>query len=685
MPRLLSLLGGRIGPVGLVGLLRRVVVAVVWPLVLLITIACAPARSPSSSDARPASGGAGQVAAAASGAAGVEAWPEEGGPAVGDPGPVPVTRADPARGSRLAPVTLVVFSDFECPFCQRMSPTLKQLEQRYGPEQLRVVWKNYPLGFHREARPTAEAAMAVFAHYGPSAFWKFHDAIFDAQERLSPAVAQAALRQAGVSPEALPSLLQDGAAARKVDADLALAARLGVSGTPASFVNGVLISGAESFSAFAEVIDAQLGAARALRAQGTPPERIYATLTQKNLAPPERARGEEDEDEAQAAKVRLVPVGDSPVRGKSTALVTLMMFGDFECSYCGRVMPTIDQLSAQYGDKLRIVWKNSPLAFHRRAEPAAELALEARAQKGDAVFWEVHHRLLSDPKALDDDALARIAADLKLNVAAVKQAIASHRHAAVIEADSDLSDDLGVTGTPTFFVNGRALVGAQPIENFQALIGEEMAKAEALVAAGTPPAKVYEARQSQAEPPPLPPRVTLPPPGKGSPGKGAAAGKVVVQMFADFQCPYCARGAETMDALIKAFPSSVRVVWRNLPLPMHDQAQLAAEGAMEAFAQQGAAGFWKMHDLLLADPTTGNLERAALERHAARLGLDAARFAAALDARTHRAEVEADAKAAVSAGVRGTPGFVVNGYFVSGAQPLAKFKKLVRRALGEAK
>ncbi|XXT19657.1 thioredoxin domain-containing protein [Sorangium sp. So ce429] len=661
-------------------MLRRAIAAVAW-LTLLFALACSAALPPPPPDASqaPGPGGAPPGPGAAPGAPLDDIMVAEG-----DPGPVPVTRADPARGSRLAPVTIVVFSDFECPFCKSLGGTLRQLEQRYGPEQLRVVWKNFPLAFHRQARPTAEAAMAVFAHAGPSAFWTFHDTLFEADERLSPALEAVALRRAGVTPAQLKQLVQQSGAARKVDADMALAARLGVDGTPAAFINGVLLVGAQPAERFAEIIDAQLASARALRAEGTPPEQIYASLAKKNFAPP--AEEPEDDEEAEASKVvHLVPVGDSPVRGKDTALVTMVLFSDYQCPFCRRVTPTVDKLAAQYGDKLRVVWKDHPLPFHPRAEPAAELAREARAQKGEAAFWQANGRLLAGEAALDDAALEAVAADLQLNVAAAKRAIASRKHAAKIEADVELADDLGAAGTPHFFINGRMLVGAQPIEKFQAIIEEEIAKAEAMVVAGTPRAGVYEAIQKQAVPPAPPPRVSVPPPSKEHPGKGAAAGKVVIQMFSDFQCPYCARGAATMDEVLKAFPGKVRVVFRHLPLPFHPDAQLAAEAAMEAMAQQGPAGFWKMHDRLFKDHSTSNLDRAALEQHAAGIGLNAARFARALDERTHRAAVEADMQIARSAGITGTPGFVINGYLISGAQPLAKFKKVVRRALGEAR
>ncbi|WP_437676036.1 DsbA family protein [Sorangium sp. So ce131] len=664
-------------------MIRRALAAVAW-LSLLLALSCSPSVPPAPASAR--------VAVASAPPSADAARPPYDDAALDplDAGPVPVTRVDPARGSRLAPVTIVVFSDFECPFCKVLDGTLRELGRRYGPDQLRIVWKSYPLPFHKQARPTAEASMAVFAHAGTRGFWAFHDAIFESDERLSPEVVATALRRAGVTPGQVGRLVEESKAARKVDADIALAGRLGVTGTPTSFVNGVLVTGVEPEESFAAIIDAQLAEARALRAEGTPPEQIYAALSKKNFAArADDERGEDDEEARERATVHLVPVGDSPVRGKDTALVTLVMFGDYQCPFCLRVMPTIDQLAAQYGDRLRVVWKDNPLPFHTMAEPAAELAREAWAQKGIDGFWGANgllFRVQGDlgVAPLEAATLDVVAADLRLNVAAAKRAVASRKHAARIEADMELADDLGARGTPCFFINGRRLLGAQPIEQFQAMIDEEIAKAEAMVVAGTPRAKVYEEIQKQAVPPPPPPKVSLPPPPKGHPGKGAAAGKVVVQAFSDFQCPFCARGAATMDELIKAFPGKVRVVFRHLPLPFHPDAQLAAEAAMEALAQKGPAGFWKMHDLLFKDPRPENLDRAALERHAASIGLNAARFARALDERTHRAAVEADAKVAADAGIHGTPGFVINGYLISGAQPLAKFKKVVRRALSEA-
>jgi protein-disulfide isomerase len=602
------------------------------------------------------------------------------GEQAGDPGPIPVSPADPSRGDTTALVTIVEFSDFQCPFCQRLVVTLRQLEDEYGPSKLRIVWKNYPLPFHAAARPAADAAMASFAQGGQAAFWRVHDQLFRTQPR-SPEDVAGALRSAGITPESLAPFVQSAAA--KVAEDMELAKRVGVSGTPASFVNGVYLSGAQPIDHFREVIDDQLEKAEALVKAGMPRSRIYAYLAQQTYVerpqPPAPKPVEVDKN------VYRVPVGASPVRGSATALVTIVEFADFQCPFCARAEPTLVQLQREYGDKLRVVFKNDPLPFHPRAEPASELALEARAQKGDAAFWTVHDALFANQTHLEDADLATLATRAGLDAKRAMAAVQKKKHTSVIEADQDLADDVHATGTPHFFINGRRLVGAQSIETFRKLVDEQLAVAEAEVQHGTPAAKVYDALQKNAKAPDPPEQKTVPAPTKASPSRGPMHAKVVVQVFSDFECPFCKRMMPTLDELEKAFPGKIRIVWRNKPLPMHRHAKMAAEVAMEAFAQKGSAGFWKMEALLYDAQSTASLERPDLERMAAEAGLDMRRLTAALDGHTHEAAIEADSQIADDAGITGTPGTVINGYFISGAQPLSKFKKLVARALAEAK
>jgi protein-disulfide isomerase len=159
---------------------------------------------------------------------------------------------------------------------------------------------------------------------------------------------------------------------------------------------------------------------------------------------------------------------------------------------------------------------------------------------------------------------------------------------------------------------------------------------------------------------------------------------VTIQVWSDFQCPFCKRVEPTLDALRKEFPNQLRIVWRHMPLPFHAQAPLAAETAEEVLAQKGNAAFWAFHDRVFeAQSEPDGLSVENLERIAVGLGVDPGRLREALDTHKHRPTLDADSKLAESIEIHGTPAFVINGYFVSGAQPTSAFRKLVRRALDD--
>jgi len=167
-----------------------------------------------------------------------------------------------------------------------------------------------------------------------------------------------------------------------------------------------------------------------------------------------------------------------------------------------------------------------------------------------------------------------------------------------------------------------------------------------------------------------------------APSRGPAKAPVVIQMFSDFQCPFCKRVEPTLAELEKDMKGQIRIVWRHLPLPFHQYAQLAAEAAEEVRAQRGDAAFWSYHDLLFeAQGEPDALARENLVEMARRLGVDPVRFEAALDSGVHKARVEGDHALASAVGISGTPAFVINDYYLSGAQPLQAFKKLVKLAL----
>ena len=626
---------------------------------------------------------------------GVEIQAENAGPS----GPfdhsaasVPVTTNDPIWGKATAPVTVVEISDFECPFCGRVSPTLKQIKETYGPDKVRVVWKHNPLPFHKNARPAHEAAAAVFGVGGSDAFWKFHDLAFANQKDLTPENFTKWAVASGVDAAKFKAALDSKKFAAKIEEDMALAKKIGASGTPAFRINGVTVSGAQPFEKFKEVIDAQLGEAQKLVASGTKASDVYVQLTNKNQTaqagndqPDKKAKkgGDDDEDDKSVWKVPVA--ADDPIRGPKDALVTIIEFSDFQCPFCKRVEDTMKQVSETYPNDVRIVWKDNPLPFHPRAKPAAILGRVAYKNKGDKGFWDAHNAMFESQPKLEDDDLKGIADKLGLGWDTVKSAIDANKFMDKIDSSTEQANDFQARGTPHFFINGVRLSGAQPFEKFKAAIDEQLAKAKALVARGVPRAKIYEETVKEGKEPPPPERKEVPAPDASSPFKGGANAKVVIQEFSDFQCPFCKRVEPTMKEIEQEFGNRVKIVWRHLPLPFHKDAPLASEAAQEAFQQKGNAGFWKMHEKLFeAQGGEGGIERPNLEKIAQEIGLDMDKFKAALDSHKHKAKVDGDAEIGNKAGVNGTPAFVINGYFLSGAQPSAAFKKLINRALKES-
>jgi len=389
---------------------------------------------------------------------------------------------------------------------------------------------------------------------------------------------------------------------------------------------------------------------------------------------------------AAMADAERIPVGTSPVLGRNDALATLVIFSDFQCPFCTRVEDTIRQLRTQYGNDLRVVWKNNPLPFHDKAGPAAEAALEAHAQRGNEGFWRMHEVLFQNQQHLDRPDLERYAQQIGLDMTRFRAAMDGHTHQAAITRDQALATAVGAQGTPNMYINGTNIVGAQPIERFRTIIDQVLARARTIqprnqvyaqmvrdpVTAGEPPAPAAQP-QRPAEPDPT--QVLRVPVGN-SPVQGPATALVTMVVFSEFQCPFCSRVGPTIRNLRTRYGNDLRIVWKNEPLPFHDNARPAAEAAMEVYAQRGAEGFWRMHDTLFENQQA--LSRADLERHAQTIpGINMARFRASLDSHAQQAAVDADHTLAQSLEANGTPHFFINGRRLVGAQPEDAFVRLI--------
>ena len=166
-----------------------------------------------------------------------------------------VAAEGPAKGGPAdAPVTIVEFSDFECPFCSRVLPTLEQVEANYG-DKVRIVFRQFPLAMHPNAQKAAEASLCAAEQ---DKFWQMHDLMFAEQQQLAVADLKDKAARIGLDAEAFGQCLDSGQFADEVQADLEAGMEAGVSGTPAMFINGIPVSGAVPYEQIAEVIDAEL-------------------------------------------------------------------------------------------------------------------------------------------------------------------------------------------------------------------------------------------------------------------------------------------------------------------------------------------------------------------------------------------------------------------------------------------
>jgi protein-disulfide isomerase len=578
----------------------------------------------------------------------------------------------PSKGPANAKVTIVEFSDFQCPFCSRVVPTIDKLLKDY-PKDVRLFFRHNPLPFHPKAPLAAEAAVAAEAQ---GKFWEMHDKMFANQEKLERADLEKYAQEIGLDMNKFKTALDTHAGKARVDADLTAGKQIGVQGTPNFYIDGRNVTGAQPYEEFKKVVDDEIVRADKLLAKGTTPNMVYANFmkgAKATAGAPAAGKGP-----GAGTEVYKVTVGDAPTRGSKQPKVTIVEFSDFQCPYCGRVVPTVDSLIKSYGNDVEVAFRHNPLPFHQNAMPAAMAAEAARAQ---GKFWEMHDKMFAGQANLDRPSLDKYAQEIGLNMGKFKEAMDKEEGKERIKRDMADAEKFGARGTPNFFINGRNFRGAQPLEAFKGVIDEELKKADAKIAAGTPRGMVYAALTQNgldkaAAPPPQAAQPGQPDANtrfraeiKGSPMKGAKDAPVTIVQWSDYQCPFCSRVEPTISKVMDDYKGKVRVVWRDMPLPFHPNA-LPSAIAARAAGEQGK--FWEMHDKLFADQA--HEDRATFEKYAQDLGLNMAKFKAALDAQKGKEAIDADAAAGGKIGAHGTPAFFVNGKFLSGAQPYEVFK-----------
>lgn len=169
-----------------------------------------------------------------------------------------------------------------------------------------------------------------------------------------------------------------------------------------------------------------------------------------------------------------VSVDGALFKGPANAPVTIVEFSDFHCPFCQRVLPTLAQIGSQYGETVKLVFRDFPIeSLHPGATKAHEAA---RCANDQGKFWVYHDKLFASPPNSSPEIFKGFAKDLGLDVTGFETCFDSGKYRAAVKKDIEEGQRVGVTGTPAFFINGRLLSGAQPIEAFTRVIDDELAR-----------------------------------------------------------------------------------------------------------------------------------------------------------------------------------------------------------------
>lgn len=375
---------------------------------------------------------------------------------------VPITGL-PTYGPSDALVTLVEVTDYDCPFCAKSQATLHTLRERHGKD-LRVAVVESPLPMHARAEPAALAALAADA---AGRFEVMHTRLFEAKGKRTDDDLLALAVESGVPRRTFESLVTSRGPREALANARSLASGLRVRGTPAFFVNGRKIAGAQPIGVFEALIEEELVHARALVMAGLPRASVYDAILEearKNPAPL-------DEDEA-IEPSRLEPaardVGGARFLGVTSAPVTVVLFTDLECPFCARLDTELRELVEKHKD-VRVVLRHAPLPMHAHATLAARAALAAEAQNKLAAYTAL---VFSDQHDLERATLIAHARTARLDVVRFTRDLDSAWVTARLEADQALAKKLDVRGTPTAFVDSERVVGAQPLATFEHAIDD---------------------------------------------------------------------------------------------------------------------------------------------------------------------------------------------------------------------
>jgi len=509
-------------------------------------------------------------------------------------------------------------------------------------------------------------------------FWEYHDVLFKNQKALKkPQLIQYA-KDLGLDMPKFKQGLRDAKIALKVDNDTKACEVVGknsknqqgkpLGGTPAFYINGIPLSGAQPFAEFQKVIADQIAKGKALEKKGVARKEIPRKLAAESKnGGPFVARYFFDE-------IALTTEGAGPdrfkvkvnakrnaSRGNAASPLTLVHFTDFTDPKSKEATDTIKVLEGAFPGKFRIANKAYVNITDDTAMLVSEAALAAKAQ---GKYWEMHDKLFAGQGAHTRADLGRYAMEIGLDAVKFAQALDKRTYKA--DVIRDVRDALGVSATtrPLIFINGSRIDGAD-IDDLKWTAGEELKSAEKAIKGGTKAADLYaklikkgtykEATTGKASSFNLKDAAML----------GSPTAKIKIVEFSDFQCPYCSTVGEPLKKLVKKYPEQVMVAFKHFPLSFHKEAKMCSQAALAA-GKQGK--FWEMHDRIftliqnrIPKDQKAKVYPEKVQGFAQDLGLDMDKFNADMNSAAIKKQVEDDMAEGSRKGVRGTPSVFING------------------------
>lgn len=412
------------------------------------------------------------------------------------------------------------------------------------------------------------------------------------------------------------------------------------------------------------------------------PEKVVETLPTATTRPEPEIVAETVETDAKGLQVGFTANGQ-PYRGNPDAPVVIEEFSDFQCPFCARfaaqTLPSIEENQIRSGEVL-LIYYDFPLASIHPQATAAANAARCAGEQGAPAYWAMHDLLFSDGQAWSNGNTTAVfvgyAQDLGLETDSFSSCVASETYIEAIQADFELGRSRGISSTPSFFINGQPIIGAQPLAAFEQAI--------AIIQDGgqLPNNEQQAAQPQQPVVAPTPATIVL---ADYAGVLGNEDAVVTIVEFTDYQCPFCQRHSqETMPQILEQLIASgrVRYILKDFPLDsIHPDARQAAVAARCAGEQDL---YWEMHDALFNNQQQWASQGAGagtiFTNLAVSLGADSSSFSQCLNSGRHDNIIEDNLQEGARLGVRGTPAFFIDGYPVNGAQPYELFDYAVALA-----